>query len=71
MTNTDFRQPFKKWTFALSIYFLSQLYELSFWSKKCTKDCSLIRELLGGPLSLGMRFSEPLSMTTDLELFLA
>src|SRR5688572_26232155 len=49
--------------------FLSQLYELSFYSKKCATDCSLIREPLGGPLSLGIRFSESLSMTTDLGLF--
>jgi hypothetical protein len=49
--------------------FLSQLYELSFYSQKCATDCSLIREPLGGPLSLGMRFSESLSMTTDLGLF--
>src|SRR5918996_221738 len=48
--------------------FLSQLYELSFYSKKCATDCSLIRKPLGGPLSLGMRFSESLSMTTDLGL---
>src|SRR5688572_8122728 len=49
--------------------FLSQLYELSFYSKKCATHCSLIREPLGGPLSLGIRFSESLSMTTDLGLF--
>src|SRR5688572_26130508 len=49
--------------------FLSQLYELSFYSKKCATDCSLIREPLRGPLSLGIRFSESLSMTTDLGLF--
>jgi hypothetical protein len=49
--------------------FLSQLYELSFYGKKCATDCSLIREPLGGPLSLGIRFSESLSMTTDLGLF--
>jgi hypothetical protein len=50
--------------------FLSKLYELSFYSKKCATDYPLIREPLGDPLSLGMRFSESLSMTTDLGLFL-
>jgi hypothetical protein len=49
--------------------FLGQLYELPFCSKKCATDCSLIREPLVGPFSLGMRFSESLSMTTDLGLF--
>jgi hypothetical protein len=42
---------------------------LPFCSKKCATDCSLIREPLVGPFSLGMRFSESLSMTTDLGLF--
>ena len=50
---------------------LGQLHELSFYSKKCATDCALIRELLGDPFSLGMRFSEPLSMTTDFEPFRA
>jgi hypothetical protein len=49
--------------------FLSQLYKLSFYGKKCATDCSLIREPLGGPLPLGMRFSKSLSMATDLGLF--
>ena len=39
------------------------------YGKKCATDGSLIREPLGSPFSLVMRFSESLSMTTDVGLF--